>query len=331
MIEKSTAFKFAPAEWMPFQDRKVLDSVVWEDVEKHEGRGFENPEFELKIVPDVHNYFAVELMQRIRMSDVNDTKLVIVLPSPENAVFISVTEALNKYQISCRNVHIFFLYEYANENNEVAPWQSPYSRSGHFMRYFYNRLDAHLRMPMEQIHFWTSENAASYSELLAKEGGADVCFTSLSWSGGIGAIDPEGFPAENSEEFLKMGSRIVTPMPEMIAHDSLRGMFGCSGDIANVPPKAATLGPKDIMASKEWIAVEYLSGCGGESSNQKFPVRLALFGPVCPENPGSYMRCHKGMCYVSEAVASPQANPDDYIGLIETLDEIRKKEEGEVR
>ena len=53
---------------------------------------------------------------------------------------------------SCRNVHIFFLYEYANENGKVAPWQSPFSRSGHFMRYFYYHLEEHLRMPMENIH-----------------------------------------------------------------------------------------------------------------------------------------------------------------------------------
>ena len=54
------------------------------------------------------------------MSDVNNEKLVIILPSPENAVFISVTEALNKLRISARNVHVFFLYEYANEKGEVA-------------------------------------------------------------------------------------------------------------------------------------------------------------------------------------------------------------------
>lgn len=51
MIQKSTSFKFAPAEWIPFKDRAVLDSVVWEDVKKHEGNGFENPEFELKVYP----------------------------------------------------------------------------------------------------------------------------------------------------------------------------------------------------------------------------------------------------------------------------------------
>ena len=98
------SFRFAPARWLPFRDEEVLDRVVNESIVARQGRNFENPEFELKVVADVHNYFAVELMQRIRMSDLKNEKLVLILPSPENAVFISLTEALNKFKISCRNV-----------------------------------------------------------------------------------------------------------------------------------------------------------------------------------------------------------------------------------
>jgi len=320
------SFKFAPAEFLPFQDREVLDRVVNEDVYARQGKNFEHPDFELKVVFDVHNYFAVDLFQRIRMSDIKDEKLVVILPSPENAVFISVAENLNKYQVSARNVHIFFLYEYANEKGQVAPWQSPYSRSGHFMRYFYQRLEEHLRMPMEQIHFFTAENINSYSDELAALGGADVAYTALSWSGGIGAIDPESFPAASVEELKEMGSRLVTPMAEMIAHDSLRGMFGCAGDIANVPPCAATVGPKDLLASKEWIDVEYLVGCGGNPAHQRFPLRLALFGPICPENPASLMRLHTGTCYVAPTVADIPNSGTDF-DIIEKLEAIRQKEE----
>ncbi len=320
-------FRFAPAEWLPFQDRDVLDRVVNEDITARQGKTFEDPGFELKVVWDVHNYFAADLFQRIQLSDLRDEKLVLILPSPENAVFISVTEAMNRYQVSARNVHVFFLYEYANEKGDVAPWQSPYSRSGHFMRYFYQRLEEHLRMPMEQIHFFTKENAATYSDELAAQGGADVAYTALSWSGGIGAIDPESFPAKTMEEFSAMGSRLVTPMAEMIAHDSLRGMFGCAGDLANVPPRAVTVGPKDLLASKYWIDVEYLIACSGTPAHQKFPLRLALFGPVCPQNPGSLMRLHPGICYVAPEVAEEPFSAPDF-DLDRILPAIRAAEEG---
>ncbi len=319
-------FKFAPAEWLPFKDEGPMLDAMKEDFYKRAGNGYENPEFELKVVRDVHNCFAVDLMQRIRMSDVKDEKLVVILSSPENAVFISVTEALNKFNISCRNVHVFFLYEYANEDGKVAPWQSPYSRSGHFMKYFYNRLKAELRMPLRQIHFWNEKNIETYSDEIAALGGADVAYTALSWSGGIGAIDPEGFPADSVEDFLKMGSRIVTPMAEMIVHDSLRGMFGCSGDIANVPPRAVTVGPRDLMAAKTWIDVEYLAACGGVVAHQKFPLRLAMFGPISEKNPGSIMRLHKGVCYLSDDVANPPVTLPDY-DILERIAEIKAKEE----
>jgi len=319
-------FQVAPAEWLPFKDRAVLDEIWQADLTAYQGNKFENPDFELSIVPDVHNQFAVDLFQRIRMSDVQNKQLVVILPSPENAVFMSVVEALNKYQVSCRNVHVFFLYEYANEKGQVAPWNSPYSRSGNFMRCFYDRLDAALRMPMENIHFFTTDNVATYSDELAALGGADVAYTALSWSGGIGAIDPESFPAATMEELKAMGSRLVTPMPELIVHDSLRGMFGLSGDIGNVPPCAATVGPKDLLAAREWVDVEYLSACGGTPSHQKFPLRLALLAPVCPENPASLMRLHAGTCYASEAVAAPGVYTADVDWLQDTLDAIAAKE-----
>ncbi len=321
--------KFAPAEWLPLKDTDAIFRAVNEDLYKWQGNNFENPDFELKIVQDVHNYFAVDLMQRIRMSDINNEKLVVILPSPENAVFISLAEALNKYKISCRNLHVFFLYEYANEKNEVAPPESQYSRSGHFIRYFYNRLDKDLRMPMESIHFFKTGKVEDYSGELASLGGADVAYTALSWSGGIGAIDAESFAAESLEEFLKLGSRVVTPMPEMIAHDSLRGMFGAAGDIGNVPPKAATVGPLDLMAAKEWIDLEYLVGCGGAPAHQKFPLRFSLFCDIAPNNPGSIMRLHKGTCYVARSVAVPPSTPAGNPGLPEVIAAIKAKEENQ--
>jgi len=320
-------FETAPAEWLPIQDREAIDRVALMDFYKNQGKKFENSDFELKVVWDVHDYFAMDLFQRIRLSDVDDKKLVVILPSPEVAVFITVTEMLNKFGVSARNLHVFFLNEYANEKGDVAPWQSPYSKSGKFMKYFYDRLDPGLRMPRDQIHFFTRENCRGYSALIAAEGGADVAYTSLSWSGGIGAIDAETYPADTMEEFLGMGSAYVTPMLETIAHDSLRGMFGCSGDIGNVPPCAVTVGPKDLAAAKERIDVEFLAACGGTPAQQKFAAKMALFGPLDPKNPGSMLRLFPGTCYVSSQVALPPVYAPDEPWLEEKLEAIRAKEE----
>ncbi len=321
-----SVFRFAPAEWLPVRDQKFLDEVATTDLTKFQGKLYENPDFEFQMVWDVHNYFVTDLFHRISLSHSRNEKLVVILPSPENSVYISLAEILNKNNISCRNVHIFFLYEYANENGDVAHWQSPYSRSGQFMRHFYERLKPELRMPVYQIHFWTKENYSSYSQILADNGGADAAYTTLNWFGGIGGFDAENYPAETMDDFLNMGARYVPHTLENIAMDSLRGMFGCSGDIGNVPPYVVTLGPKDIVSAKYGIHVQFLASCGEKVCMQKFPLRLALLGPITPQNPGSIMRLFPGVCYCTYEVGSPSAYAPDRVGFVEYIAEIAAKE-----
>lgn len=322
---KTWAFK--PAPWTPFADQGVLDKVMRMDLRAKQGKNFENPDFELKCVYDPRNYFAIDLFQRIRLSDVKDSKLVAVLPSPENAVYISVAESINKFRVSCRNVEVFFFDEYTNKKGEVAPWQSPHSRSGQWMKHFYRRLDPRLAMPLSQVHFWTKENAARYSGLIDEAGGADVIYSELSWTG-IRSIDAESFPAESREEWLQMGSRIVTPMMEQLCMDSLRGMFGCSGDISNVPPCSATIGPRDLAKARCSLSFNFLSSCDGARSLQHPNLLLAMFGPLSPRNPGSLLRLLPGACYVSAQAASPTDYPGDEEWLGETIDALRKSEGG---
>ena len=316
----------APAEWLPHFDREVIDKVALADLASKQGKCFECPDFEMKIVQDVHNYFASELFAEIRLATAQKRRLTVILPSPETSVFIGVAEALNKYNISAKCLNVYFLYEYANEKGEIAPPTSKYSRSGYFMKYFYEKLSPSLRPDYKNIHFFTKENVGSYSEMLEKDGGADVAYTTLSWSGGIGAIDAETYACKTLSELKNKGSALVTPMPEAIAFDSMRGMFGCSGDIGNVPPCAATVGMRDIVNAKTRFDVEYLSNCGGNPSYQKFPVRLALLGPVCPENPAALLRTLPGFMVVSQAVANPGMYRGDIPDFPKIIAEIAAKE-----
>ena len=320
-----SAWKFAPAPWLTGFDRGTLDTVLEMDLHEAEKKTFENPAFSVKCVWDARNYFAADLFARISMSDREDTKLNLVLPSPHDAVYVSAAENLNKFKVSLRNVNVFFFDEYANENNEVAPPDSPVSRSGRFMKKFYGRIAPELRMKEDQIHFWTTENAADYSKLLEDAGGADVIYADTTWTG-LRYIDQDGFAADTMEEYLTLGSRIVTPAEEQMAFDSLRGMFGNSGDIANVPPRTATIGPKDIAAAKLRLAYEYMSAANGANVLQQPGLKLALFGPLGPQNPASVLRLFPGTVYISDTVASNTVFRPDVPWLEETINEIRKQE-----
>lgn len=318
-------FNPKPAPWMPIQDQDLTDRIVLCNLHDYAGKNFECPEFELKVVPDVTNFFAADLYNRIWDSDRLDKQLVVILPSPENLVYASVTEALNKYRVSCRNVHVFFLYEYANEKGEVIPLDHPYSRCGQFMKWFYDRLDEDLRMPMEQIHFF-QDGGKEYTQQLKALGEADVAYTHMTFADGIGAIDAHSCPAKTWEELLQIESGCVTLSLETIAQDSMRGMFGCAGNVWQVPPCAVTVGPRDLVAAKERVDVEFLSACGGNPSPQRTAIKLALLGPVQPENPGALIRTLPGVCYVANSVNNIPNYAGDADWLAEKLEEIRKKE-----
>lgn len=316
----SKCFITAPAPWLPYRDTEILSKIRNIRYTDREGKTFENPDFEMKIVPDATNYFAADLFHRIRMSDVNDKKLTILLPSPENAVYISVADILNLNRVSARNVHVFFLSEYANENGVIAPVDSRYSRTADFIRYFYKRLDSSLRMPEDHIHLITTENIGFYSDLIddCGNGGADVAYTSVGWSCRIAGIDPvDCYKTESLDEFLAMGSAIVTPTEESIAEDSLHGMFGCSGDVANVPPKIATIGARDIAHARDHVELQFKTHYGAPALWQRMSSRQMLFAPVTPAIPASILRLFKGIAYVNAEIAVDLVYPDDTDPLAE--------------
>jgi len=93
--------------------------------------------------------------------------------------------------------------------------------------------------------------------------------------------------------------------PMTILQNSLNGTFGQSGDIANVPPMAATIGPIDVMRAKERIEVHALATCGTFSSWQRMTSRLVTHGPVTPYVPSSMLQTKKTQVYISEELAAP--------------------------
>lgn len=311
-----SVFEFTPAPWLPFRDTAVLDRVRNMTRQEMESFRQENPHFSVRIVYAVQNLFVTDLFERIRRSDREDTRLTVLLPNPCAAAYENVAEMCCKYRVSCRNVHFFFLNEWADQDGNVAPLDYPSGLGHSFMKFFYSRLDEELRPPMEQVHFFTTGNVADYSRLIddCGEGGADVCYTMAGWSGRIASIDPGGdFAAETMEEFLTLTSRIVTPTMISIAEDSLYGIFRHSGDLAAVPPKAATVGPRDIAHARYRMELQDKMTLGATTSWQRLISRLMLYGPVTPQVPASMLRLFPGICYVAEEVAAPIVRKPDTV------------------
>ena len=74
-----TLFDFAPADWLPVQDKEVLErcrNIRREEMEFTNANGYE-----IRVIPHPSSAVGVELFHRIWKSDVEDKKVVMVFPN----------------------------------------------------------------------------------------------------------------------------------------------------------------------------------------------------------------------------------------------------------
>lgn len=306
LFDPPTDFSFQPADFVPFKDRALcerLRKLSGKDLEKHP-----NPDFQIKVMMNPHPVLIATLFARIREAAQNGRKLTMILGNPEPETYIPLAQLINYFQVDCRNVHIFAMDEWADDQGNIAPETYKAGFAHSMLKYLVYQIEEKLRMPLENVHYPTNKNISVYSKMITEcgEGGADICSSSPGWTGHMAFIDPvDDFIRPTMEEYLQQEARIVTLHPLTIAQNSLHGVFGQSGYVADVPPKAATIGPVDVRNARERIEVHALLTNNTFSSWQRMTSRLVLHGPVTPLVPSSMLQLMKTQVYVSEEIAAP--------------------------
>ncbi|MCI8994574.1 MAG: hypothetical protein HFI31_15420 [Lachnospiraceae bacterium] len=307
-------FRFKPAAWlpnshMPLEELERIRNIRREDMEYVNENGFQ-----VKVVLDPTLCMVQDVFYRILMSDLNDTHLTMIFPNQWPGAYGAIAEMLNKFNVSARNVDAFAMDEWADEEGNVAPLTYGAGLGYSFRNHFYGKIREDLRPDVEHWHVFTNENKAPgvYSQMIeeAGQGGADVVYSATGWPGHTAFIDPGSpeFAADSLEEFCKLGSRLVTETPLTICENSLFSPMGNSGDVWAVPPKAATIGPRDIVNARERFEMHNILTSESGATWQRMISRIELYGPISMECPASIMRLGKGVCYVSEALAKPFAS-----------------------
>jgi glucosamine-6-phosphate deaminase len=305
MKSKTVRFDYEPAAFVPFRDRKVLArvrAIKREDIAKHW-----NPDYRINVVQDADIEFLWlnDMFHRIKTAMEQERQFVMITPNPWTR-YKRLAYMLNKHRVNCRWLHTFNMDEYANERGEIAPEEWEFGFMHAFKKYFWSQLDPKLRPSAKQVHGPTNKNISVYGRMLADLGGADVCYSGPGWTGHLAFIEPTApeFAASSLEEWKQMGPRICTLHPLTIAQNSLHGSFGSSGDIAAVPPMAATIGPAEVVAAKHRIQTHSISIGGTFSSWQRLTTRLVLHGPVTPLVPESLLQTLRTDVWVSETAAA---------------------------
>ncbi|MFY8268802.1 MAG: hypothetical protein ACOVLK_05320 [Terrimicrobiaceae bacterium] len=296
-------FSFTPSHCVPFRDMEAIErcrNIKREDIEKHS-----NPKLKIRVVPDgdVGFIWITDMFHRIKSASDKNERLVMIMPNP-CPIYRQLARLINRFKVDCRHLVLFAMDEYADQDGNVAPvtWAGGF---GYAMRHnLVDQIAADLRPPASQVHVFTTENVADYGRMIADAGHADVIYAGPGWTGHIAFVEPDApeFDAP-LEEWMKMGPRLVTLSPFTIAQNSMHGSFGMSGDLAAVPPRAATIGPAEVVNAKYRMEIHSISVHGTATSWQRMISRLALHGPVTPRVPSSIHQLLESDIIVSENVA----------------------------
>lgn len=298
-----TEFSFRPAEWIPFRDQAVLERIrriKKEDITRHA-----NPDFRIRVVRDSSPMFLffTDAVARIMKASAQGDPTALIVGNP-NPGYAHLAHMINRLEVDCRRLHIFNMDEWADEQGRTAPESYPQGFMHAMKRYFYHELDERLRPPEDQIQGPTTANIKDYGKRIADFGGADACYSGSGWTAHIAFIDPDT-PEFSSdlEEWKRQGPCIVTLNPITIAQNSLHASFGRCGDMAAVPPKAATIGPAEVIGAKYRMDLNAITLGGSDVSWQRFITRLIAHGPVTPQVPASILQTLATDFYIAETIA----------------------------
>ncbi len=297
-------FRYRPSKFVPFRDVAQIERcrrIARDEIEKHP-----NPDFQIRVRPadEIEFVWVADMFRRIKQSDDENRRVVMIVPNPCPTVYRKVAYLVNLFSVSCRNLHVFAMDEYANEEGAIAPedWQLGFMHS--LLRSLYGEIRQELRPPREQVLGPTNANIDAYGKMIADLGEADICYSGPGWTGHVAFVEPDApeFDAP-LEEWKTFGPRVCTLSPFTLAQNSLHGSFGMSGDIAAVPPKAATIGPAQVIAAKNRIEMAGITVHGTATAWQRLIARLCYHGPVTPRLPSSLHQELRTDCYISELIA----------------------------
>lgn len=294
MIFSEDRFTFKSAEFYPFKDLEELKrvrNITKEDILKLNGVHPENPHVSVEVMTDedIEIVYMTDILKRIVESDVYDKKMVMIMPNPD-PYYSNVAYMLRELKVNCRNVKFYMMDEWADEDGNVAPLSYKAGFGNSFYRTMVSKI-LDLGFKEENFIYHSNKITPDYSKMLEQDGGADIVYSGPGWPGHLAFIDPvEDWFSDTMEEYCAQGAKIANLHPLTIAQNSLHGSFGCSGDIAKVPPKGAMMGPRDAMNAKEVLDIHSITTAGSRVTWQRMTSRMCIFGKPSQDVPASILQ-----------------------------------------
>lgn len=229
---------------------------------------------------DLCRAIARELVDMIRSNAAKGemTKVILPVGPLDYRVF---AELCNKEGVSCESLVVFSMDEYCNADDTLIPIDHPLSFRAFYQRNLIDHLDADKRLPPDQLILPDPGDLNMVHRRIEEYKGVDVTY------GGFGVNGHFAFNVPSRKDVdLETFKNTTVRVVELREGDIIQmAMGGTGGNIEIIPPKACTLGMKELLSAQEIHLTFMRSWHAGV-------LRRALFGPVTPSFPGSLVQLH---------------------------------------
>ncbi|MFB3826348.1 MAG: hypothetical protein ACE15B_06245 [Bryobacteraceae bacterium] len=226
-----------------------------------------------------------EVARELKRAEAESRRLMVVCPvGPIDYRWWA--EALNREQADGARLLTINMDEYLDEAGELIPESHPLSFRRFMTEGLFSRLEGRARVPPENAHFPSPRDPEATTRLVETHQGADLCYGGMGLTGHFAFNDPPepGEPA-HAEAVRGSRTRVVTITRESQAQMC---MGGTGGNWEIIPRKAITVGMYELLMSRKIHLTFMRSWHAGV-------LRRALFGPVTPRCPGSFVQEHQNV------------------------------------
>jgi len=257
------------------------------------------PEMKFIFFPDLdaqNEHFARTLVDRMGADAAEGKPTRLILPTGpiHYEAFVAL---VNSERVSMENLWVVMMDEFCDEDDNCIPEDHPLSFRKFITGLLLEGIDAPLRMKPERLHFPDAREPEATTQLVEDIGGIDISYAGIGIDGHLAFNEPPTCEAEATEQNIRHSrTRVIDVAIQTITQYA---MAATSGNLDLVPRRAVTVGAEEILSATELHVYLLRNWHAGV-------MRKALFGPVTPWFPCSYMQTHPNVTvHMPEYVAVP--------------------------
>jgi glucosamine-6-phosphate deaminase len=241
---------------------------------------------------DLCRVFARELVDLIKAKRAQGKMTVVILPvGPLD--FGAFAELCNQENVNCESLVIISMDEYCDANGNAIPIDHPLSFRAFYRHDLRDRLDRNKQLPLEQLVLPDPHDLGLVRRMIEKHGGVDATYGGMGVNGHFAFNVPPAHPID-LDTFRNSTVRMI----ELGEGDTFQmAIGGTGGNLEIIPPKACTVGMKELLSARLIHLTFMRSWHAGV-------LRRALFGPVTSAFPGSLVQTHPNVKATITAVAA---------------------------